>query len=183
MNVICYGDSNTYGYDPRSYFGDRYENPWPELLCDMTGWHVCNQGENGREIPSAVVAFSQHTDLLVVMLGTNDLLQSRSPKEIEDRMLNFLSRLAISKEKILLISPPPMVLGEWVQDKALLRGSDSLEAIYRAISQRLGIRFVCTRTWDIPIAYDGVHMTQEGHRVFAERLFDYLKGSELQNNE
>ena len=30
MNVICFGDSNTYGYDPRSYFGGRYDadNRW-----------------------------------------------------------------------------------------------------------------------------------------------------------
>ena len=25
MNVICFGDSNTYGYDPRSYLGGRYD--------------------------------------------------------------------------------------------------------------------------------------------------------------
>ena len=25
MNVICFGDSNTYGYDPRGYFGGRYD--------------------------------------------------------------------------------------------------------------------------------------------------------------
>lgn len=24
MNVVCFGDSNTYGYDPRSYLGGRY---------------------------------------------------------------------------------------------------------------------------------------------------------------
>ena len=24
MNIICFGDSNTYGYDPRGYFGGRY---------------------------------------------------------------------------------------------------------------------------------------------------------------
>ena len=28
MNVICFGDSNTYGYDPRSYFGGRYVTGW-----------------------------------------------------------------------------------------------------------------------------------------------------------
>ena len=25
MKVICYGDSNTYGYDPRSWLGGRYD--------------------------------------------------------------------------------------------------------------------------------------------------------------
>lgn len=24
MRLLCCGDSNTYGYDPRSFFGDRY---------------------------------------------------------------------------------------------------------------------------------------------------------------
>ena len=24
MKILCIGDSNTYGYDPRSFFGDRY---------------------------------------------------------------------------------------------------------------------------------------------------------------
>ena len=24
MTLLCYGDSNTYGFDPRSYFGGRY---------------------------------------------------------------------------------------------------------------------------------------------------------------
>ena len=23
MRMLCYGDSNTYGYDPRGFFGDR----------------------------------------------------------------------------------------------------------------------------------------------------------------
>ena len=29
--LLCYGDSNTYGYDPRSYLGGRYPDSirWP----------------------------------------------------------------------------------------------------------------------------------------------------------
>ena len=34
MKVICFGDSNTYGYDPRSYFGGRYDADirWVDIL-------------------------------------------------------------------------------------------------------------------------------------------------------
>ena len=34
MNVICFGDSNTYGYDPRGYFGGRYDADcrWVDIL-------------------------------------------------------------------------------------------------------------------------------------------------------
>ena len=84
MNVICFGDSNTYGYDPRSYLGGRYDadSRWVDILAEETGWTVCNLGENGREIPASP-DFPADTDLLIVMLGTNDLLQG----EVRNRPL------------------------------------------------------------------------------------------------
>ena len=34
MDIICFGDSNTYGYDPRGYFGGRYDADcrWVDIL-------------------------------------------------------------------------------------------------------------------------------------------------------
>lgn len=71
MNVICFGDSNTYGYDPRGYFGGRYDgdNRWVDILAAETGWTVYNMGQNGREIPPAAPTFPADTNLLIVMLG------------------------------------------------------------------------------------------------------------------
>ena len=46
MNVLCFGDSNTYGYDPRGYFGGRYDagSRWVDLLAlndvEADGWLV-----------------------------------------------------------------------------------------------------------------------------------------------
>ena len=39
MKVICFGDSNTYGYDPRGYFGGRYDadSRWVDILATETG--------------------------------------------------------------------------------------------------------------------------------------------------
>ena len=90
MKVICFGDSNTYGYDPRGYFGGRYEGDsrWVDILSAETGWTVCNMGQNGRKILSVVPAFPDDTDLLIVMLGTNDLLQGcpvRTKQDPADR--------------------------------------------------------------------------------------------------
>ena len=38
MNVICFGDSNTYGYDPRSYLGGRYaaDSRWVDIPVSYT---------------------------------------------------------------------------------------------------------------------------------------------------
>ena len=86
--LICYGDSNTYGYDPHDTNEGRYpkEVRWTGILDTETDWKVENHGVNGRSIPHTVstvkFACQQVRDWhrkpnsvwLLVMLGTNDLL-------------------------------------------------------------------------------------------------------------
>ena len=66
MRLLCFGDSNTYGYDPRSYFGSRYDaaNRWVDLLAAKTGWELLNAGQNGREIPRRAHELQQVQQLL-----------------------------------------------------------------------------------------------------------------------
>lgn len=177
MKVICFGDSNTYGYDPRGYFGGRYDadSRWVDILSAETGWTVCNMGENGREIPSAAPAFLTETDLLIVMLGTNDLLQGRSPEQAAERLEQFLTAVPLDRNKILLIAPPPMVLGEWVSSQQLIDASHSFARLCQALAERLGVRFADAGKWGISLTYDGVHFTEQGHKAFAAGLLEELK--------
>ena len=167
MTVICYGDSNTWGYDPRSFLGDRYDRPWPEYLGELTGWEVRNSGSCGREIPRRAVVFPKDVDLILVMLGTNDLLQGATAETAGERMANFLATL--DRDRVLLLAPSPMTPGEWTND-ALIRESQKLGRVYGDLAEKLGIPFADAARWDIPMAYDGVHFTEAGHRIFAERL-------------
>ena len=177
MNVICYGDSNTYGYDPRSWLGGRYDadSRWVDILATETGWTVRNMGSNGREIPGTAPDFPLDTDLLIVMLGSNDLLQSRSPEEAAGKLERFLSDLSLPREKVLLIAPPPMRRGEWVSDQRLIDDSYAFARCCQDLAGRLGIRFADAGDWDISLAYDGVHFTEQGHRAFAAGLLEVLK--------
>ncbi len=173
MKIICFGDSNTYGYDPQGYFGGHYDADcrWVDILATETGWDIYNMGQNGREIPSAVPAFSDDTDLLIVMLGTNDLLQGRSPEQAAERLERFLVGISLDRSKILLIAPPPMAMGEWVPSPH----SRTFAQLCQALAERLGIRFTDAGKWDIPLAYDGVHFTEQGHKAFAAGLLEELK--------
>lgn len=177
VNVICFGDSNTYGYDPRGYFGGRYDADcrWVDILATETGWTFYNMGQNGREIPSGAPAFPADTDLLIVMLGTNDLLQGRSPEQAVERLERFLSGISLERSKLLLIAPPPVALGEWVPSPQLIEDSHAFARLCRALAGQLGIRFADAGKWDIPLAYDGVHFTEQGHRAFAAGLLEELK--------
>lgn len=177
MKVICFGDSNTYGYDPRGYFGGRYDVDcrWVDILAAETGWDICNMGQNGREIPAAVPVFPVDSDLLIVMLGTNDLLQGCSPEQAAERLERFLSAVPLDRSKILLIAPPPVALGAWVTSLQLIDDSRTFARCCKVLAEQLGIRFADAGRWDIPLAYDGVHFTEQGHRTFAIKLLEELK--------
>ena len=177
MNIICFGDSNTYGYDPRGYFGGRYDadSRWVDILAAESGWTVYNMGQNGREIPPAAPTFPADTNLLIVMLGTNDLLQGCSPEQAAEKLERFLVVIPLDRNKILLIAPPPVTLGSWVPSVKLIEDSHIFARLCQTLAERLGIRFADAGRWDIPLAYDGVHFTEQGHSSFAIKLLEELK--------
>lgn len=177
MNVICFGDSNTYSYDPRGYFGGRYDADcrWVDILASETGWTISNMGQNGREIPSAAPTLPADTNLLIVMLGTNDLLQGYSPEQAAERLGRFLAAVPLDRSKVLLIAPPPMTLGAWVPNPQFIDDSRTFARLCRALAGQLDIRFANAGNWDISLAYDGVHFTEQGHRAFATGLLEELK--------
>ncbi len=182
MRILCFGDSNTYGYDPRGFFGDRYgaEDRWVDLLEKQTGHECINAGANGREIPRnpyALRLLNNHApvDIFLVMLGTNDLLQGASAKEATDRMEAFLNPLLPHCKSILLVSPPPMKRGGWVPADELVAESIHLAEEYKLLAEKLKITFVDTRHWNIELTFDGVHFAEEGHHTFAENLGKELR--------
>ena len=177
MKVICFGDSNTYGYDPRSYFGGRYDadSRWVDILAAETGWTVRNMGQNGREIPPIAPDFPTDTDLLTVMLGTNDLLQGRSPEQAAERLERFLAGITLDRSRILLIAPPPVTLGEWVPSPQFIDDSHAFARLCQALAKLMGVRFADAGTWDIPLTYDGVHFTEQGHKAFAAGLLEEFR--------
>lgn len=182
--ILCFGDSNTYGYDPRSYLGGRYPKDvrWPGRL-EAAGWEVVNEGENGRSIPrldwetdAAVQAVRRaKPNVLVILLGTNDLLQrpGLGAKVCAERMERFLTALLAevpAGPRVLLAAPPPMWPGTWVSDSSLVRESRRLAACYEALAKRLDAGFADAGKWNVELSFDGVHFSEAGHRTFAERM-------------
>lgn len=143
MRILCFGDSNTYGYDPRGFFGDRYdaEDHWVDLLAKQTGWEIINVGANGREIPRngdprSLLSEYAPVDIFLVMLGTNNLLQGASAAEAAARMEVFLNTLLPYCKNILLVAPPPMKRGAWVPTDELVAESIQLVEEYKLLGKR-----------------------------------------------
>ena len=101
--ILCYGDSNTWGYDPRT--GNRYDHltRWPMVLKKILNknapqenpeWWVDEEGLNGRTscredpvegdrngLRQLIPVLESHkpVDIVAVMLGTNDLKPRFNP--------------------------------------------------------------------------------------------------------
>jgi lysophospholipase L1-like esterase len=88
--ILCYGDSNTWGFDPEGLGRFSIHERWPGVLRDRLGdgYHVIEEGLNGRttvwDDPMAdfrngksylLPCLWSHApiDLVLIMLGTNDL--------------------------------------------------------------------------------------------------------------
>ncbi|MDO4732015.1 MAG: GDSL-type esterase/lipase family protein, partial [Bacillota bacterium] len=178
MRIICYGDSNTYGYDPRSFSSGLYppESRWVDILAGDSGWELENWGENGRTIPERPPKLpARQPDLFLVMLGSNDLLLLCPPGLVLVRMEQFLCSLPLPWERLFLLAPPPFCPGEWLREPELLAASRQLGPAYRGLAEKLGIPFADSAEWQIPLAFDGLHFTEEGNRIFAGSLYAAIK--------
>lgn len=65
--------------------------------------------------------------------------------------------------------------GQWVWESRLIEVSRRLGKEYRAVAQKLGVRFADAAEWNIQLCFDGVHFTEKGHRLFARALAAVIK--------
>lgn len=127
--IVCYGDSNTWGYCAAT--GNRYDDDqrWVPMLQQLLGdqYSVLEEGLSGRttvfddplfpalnglaHLPAIAMSHAP-IDLLVVMLGTNDCKErfSVNSQNIADglrRLVNEAKRMDIWRDepKILIIAP------------------------------------------------------------------------------
>lgn len=191
--VLCYGDSNTYGYDPRD--GGRYDASvrWVDLL-GLEGCKTINEGLNGREIPTSDAEYGHlnsvlirhgRIDVVILALGVNDAYNMSSPsaKAIADRWRKVFKKvpaLRDLKEKgvtVILISPPVGPTDMWGYDKAeiIMEALLGLAAEYEILSKEEGLIFADANTFGIELAFDGVHFTESGSATMYERVRDILE--------
>ena len=190
--IVFFGDSNTYGYEPSEVMPGRYpaEVRWTDRLAEQLGgkWEVVSCGLNGRMIPDVRHAVQREPvsgalrecgkeGILAVMLGTNDLLLTSAPDAAiptakMDRLLAFLTK-AKAPDELLLIAPPAEKQEKAGADLFLqqfLRENRRMNAAFGGLADLYGTHFIDAGEWDIPMAYDRVHLNPEGHRIFAEHM-------------
>ncbi|MBR4410170.1 MAG: lipase [Firmicutes bacterium] len=199
MKIICYGDSNTYGYDPHGGLTLRYSagGCWVDLVGNTLPefCKIFNAGQNGREIPDngwesaegvagQLAAVTEpgcaggQKDLIIIMLGSNDvLLDGLSAEKTAMKMKRFLGAVKMEApgRQILIIAPVSFRKGYWVPDQRYIEESEKLPGLYEQLAGEMDVRFADAIEWGFSLTDDGVHFTDDGHISFADGLTKVLK--------
>lgn len=203
MNTaVCFGDSNTWGYDPAG--GGRFPRfvRWPGVLQELLGdtWHIVEEGLCGRnascEDPLTpfrgaasyiLPCLESHApaDLVIIMLGTNDLKTRLclSAQEIASGIERLVKMVLASEcgsqgkaPEVLLIAPavlhPDTSFVEFLPDG--YRKSLRLAPLLRHTAASLGIRFLDGSAHAVVDAAEGLHLTRESHRRLAEAAAEII---------
>ena len=122
--LVCFGDSNTWGYVPGSN-GERFPRDvrWPTQLQRLLGdgWEVIAEGLNGRTatierpdsegrngLPYLLPCLHSHApvDLVVIFLGTNDVnfIDDERVARCVGRLVEIVQRCG---SEVLVVCPPP----------------------------------------------------------------------------
>jgi lysophospholipase L1-like esterase len=203
--IVCYGDSNTYGYDVAT--GGRFapEVRWPGVLAALLGPGVSVieeglngrttiwddpflDGRNGRTYLLPCLRSHAPVDVLVLMLGTNDTktILGRSAPEIASGV-GALVDLALGSgtgpgggaPRILLVSPPRIggltALSEVWGFGEAGAKSERLGALYRTVADHAGISFLDTGPSVEVDPVDGVHLTPAGHAALGRVVSEAVR--------
>ncbi|AYE33269.1 SGNH/GDSL hydrolase family protein [Clostridium septicum] len=197
--ILCYGDSNTYGYIPGT--GERYTSKerWTGILQDLLGDGFCviEEGLNGRttvlddpEDPfrngakyfEECIKLHYPIDLIIIMLGTNDLkLRFNATSSEIANGAGTLVKIALStteKEsetndsaEILLVSPIHVAETMNEEEFGYIRShkiSKELAPKYEKISKSLGVEFMNAALITEASKIDSLHLSKKGHKDLAK---------------
>lgn len=208
--IVCYGDSNTHGYNPET--GGRYDYAvrWPGALQQLLGsaYYVVEEGLNSRTtvlrdpcyddnksgmaLLPAIIKTHMPIDLLILMLGSNDMKQRfhmGAPDIARGAALLIETAKTVSAAKradgtpchILLAAPPRIT--EDLRHGACydefgarsLQISSELSAAYASVAHSCGVNFLDTAPLAAPSTVDGLHLAPAGHAAMAHAMAEQCR--------
>ena len=202
--ILCYGDSNTYGL--KSDLVSRYPRNvrWTGILQEKLGseYYVIEEGlggrttvwddpvedyKNGKKYLLPCLDSHKPLDLVIIMLGTNDLKSrfSVTPFDIGASMENLVKTIIKSDAgvdfqppKILLVTPVPIHSVGRAMDLDLMipeNRSKALSYYYEDIAKRYQLDYLNPEGKVEVNETDGIHYTEKGHAQMAELMAEKVK--------
>lgn len=193
-NVVCLGDSTTYGYMITR------KKVWPSILSNKFAEegkeiNIINKGINGDTTSGMIARFerdclNENADLLILMGGVNDIFMFQNIDKIKDNIKLIVETSNKNNVDIILFTPIPFIkeiftffeadnldlfentLKEyvsWINEYTKENNIKSID-VYNMFMNNI---FKSNKYEDI--YFDGVHLSENGHNIFALELYKELE--------
>jgi lysophospholipase L1-like esterase len=202
--VLCYGDSNTWGYEPAS--GDRFSEDlrWPGVLARELGseFRVIEEGlnarttvredpveeyKNGKDYLRPCLESHRPLDVVIIALGVNDLKARffASASDAADGagiLVTIAQRSGAgpdgSPPVVLLMAPPPV--GRLTELAEMFAGAEEksrgFARQYRRVAEKYGCELLDAGEQVRASDLDGIHLEAGEHRKLGEAVAARVKG-------
>jgi lysophospholipase L1-like esterase len=197
--VVCYGDSNTWGADPNGHGRFPPDVRWTGVLQQELGpeYKIIEEGLNGRttniedtieedrngrqQLPPTIES-QRPFDLMIIMLGTNDL-KARNNRSAAD-IAQSASRLADIVKKsmagpngenprVLLMAPPATIEcggGLDLLFEGSIEKSKRFPEQYAWYANAVGVDFLDAGSIIVSSPVDGIHFDADQHEKLGKTV-------------
>lgn len=207
--ILAYGDSLTYGASPIAG-GPRhpFEDRWPNVLEAGLGGkarvvpeglggrttafddHIANADRNGARILPTLLASHSPLDLVIIMLGTNDLkpvihgsaqAASFGIRRLMQVVRGHFVEPGQTVPQMLIVAPPHLGESDNVDVTSHFGGWPALEQsklfakYYKARADEYGAAFFDASTVAVADPADGVHLDPANTRAIGDALVPVVK--------
>lgn len=200
--VLCFGDSNTYGFVPEKCTRYDKNTRWTGVLQALCGsdFSIIEGGCNNRTAFVDNPAGAEQTgykilpeyftkdyfDIVVLAIGINDLQLFFKPT-LEEFEQGIEKLIKITKDlspnaKIILVCPSKLDLAgiksgvfSFQFDEISVEKSYHLPQIYKKLAEKYACELVDLNEIVKVSPLDGLHFSAESHKTIAENLYKNLK--------
>lgn len=200
--ILCFGDSNTYGYNPTN--GQRYNgnSRWTKVLEKSLGQEYkiieagCNNRTAFKKNPCGIrqtgieilpTYLLQNPDIVILFIGTNDLqlqygTQISEFQEGVTRIIDIVRQNSLSTG-IILCAPPSITQNLQktffvdLFDATAIRNSKKLPEIYNKIAKEKACFYLNLDELVVVSKIDGIHLDVSAHKIIGEKLAELLLNS------
>lgn len=205
MQILCIGDSNTWGYNPKN--GMQHERSWTKVLAElMPDDTIIEEGMCGRTFLSVdpyvpqrcgvdalpgIIERNQSVDLVIVMNGTNELKSdfavskeylTEGVETFIDLLQNPYSWKGGNVPKLLMVSP--ILLREEILykggmceafDEESLKMSKVMADVFANVCEKRGIVWMDAAKYAEASLIDAIHMDEENHEMLAKAIYEKIR--------
>lgn len=206
-NILAFGDSLTWGFIAGTWERHVFDVRWPNVLAAGLGGkaRVIEEGHNGRttifDDPTTfddrngakalpiMLSTHQPLDLVIIMLGTNDIKYANRCRAFDasmgmTRLIEIVQKFsflpAYQTPQVLIMSPPSLVptTDEWFNDLwgHAIKESKLFAQHYYRVAKDMNVHFFDAGTVARADSTDGGHLDAANTKAIGTALVPVVKG-------